>query len=131
MSKNTNQDRIDILRDETRGVLDRYISSDLPLFSVNGKKIIYVTMAMIEKELQKGEPLEYTIHKHYYPGFNGDNISFLTGLYYLVDGNTYNEIPGAPSYLDALKTKIPNTSVTFTETKNKNGILRISRVFSA
>jgi hypothetical protein len=123
------QERIDVLLYEVRGVLERYISGNLPLFAVRGKKLIYVTMDSIEQDLKKGEPLEYTVHKHYYPGYKGDNISFLTGLFYIVDEGKYKEYTGAPSYLYALKKKIPDIEVTFTETKNKNGILRISRVF--
>jgi len=124
------QVRIDLLLNEVRGVLERYISGELPLFAVGEKKLIYVTMDSIKQDLKKGKPLEYTVHTHYYPGYKGDNISFLTGLFYLVDGDQYREIPGAPSYIDALKKKIPGIAVTFTETKHKNGILCISRIFS-
>jgi hypothetical protein len=124
------EERINVLLNEVRGVLERYCNGNLPLFAVSGKKLIYVTMDSIERELKKGEPLEYTVHKHYYPGYKGDNISFLTGLFYLMDEGGYTEYPGAPSYLQALKKKIPGIEVTFTETKNKNGILRIFRVFT-
>lgn len=85
---------------------------------------------MIESELadicSKGKSfVEYKVHKYYYPGYKGDNISFLTGKYYIYNGGFFREIPGAPSYVEALRAKLPGVLVTFREIEYDNGILRV------
>jgi hypothetical protein len=74
--------------------------------------------------------VQYKVHKHYYPGYIGDNISFLTGKYYMynTDTNSYIEIPGAESYIDALKKRLPGLKITFAESEHNNGILRVELV---
>jgi len=127
------KERIDLVRKEGEKELKRYISDEIPLFVSCGGKIRYVTMTMIESELadncSKGKSfVEYQLHKHHYPGFKGDNISFLTGKYYMYSkdyANLFREVPGAPSYLEALRAKLPGVLVTFREVENDNGILRV------
>ena len=127
------KERIDALRKVAYQELPRYISDEVPLFVPYENSIRYVTMSMIETELAaccaKGKSfVEYQVHKHYYPGFKGDNISFLTGKYYMYyknDGGFFREVPGAPSYVEALRAKLPGMLVTFREVENNNGILRV------
>ena len=127
------KDRIDVLRKEAYKELPRYISDELPLFVGYEGSIRYVTMSMIETDIidscSKGKSfVEYKVHKHYYPGFKGDNISFLTGKYYMYytnSGGFFKEVPGAPSYVEALRAKLPGLIITFREIGHNNGILRV------
>ena len=125
------KERIDALRKEAYKELPRYINDEVPLFVSYEGSIRYVKMSTIEAELadscSKGISfVEYKVHKHYYPGFKGDNISFLTGKYYMhYDAGFFREIPGAPSYVEALRAKLPGVLVTFREVEYDNGILRV------
>ena len=90
------KERIQTLFKNSGADLIRYISNELPLFAHgNENTILYITMADIEKAITtacvKGiNFVEYRVHKHYYPGYKGDNISFLTGKYYIIDLATKN-----------------------------------------
>lgn len=124
------KERIDALRKNAYKELPRYINDEVPLFVSYEGSIRYVKMSMIESELadscSKGKSfVEYKVHKHYYPGYKGDNISFLTGKYYMYNGGFFREIPGAPSYVEALRAKLPGVLVTFREIEYDNGILRV------
>lgn len=123
--------RINILNKECKHDLQRYIDNSLPLFATNKDSLHYVTMDTIEKELTEAccngvSFVEYDVHKHYYPGFRGDNVSFLTGNYYIRADGKYITIPGAPSYIKALKGVLGGgVTVTCRETENDHVILRV------
>jgi hypothetical protein len=69
--------------------------------------------------------VEYKLNKHYFPGFKGDNLSFLTGLYYIKDSVSKEvvEIFGCPSLVTGIS-KLLQIRGTFTETVHKCGLLR-------
>ena len=122
--------RINRLNKECKHDLQRYIDNSLPLFANKNGSLHYITMDTIEKELTEAccngvSFVEYDIHKHYYPGFRGDNVSFLTGKYYIRGEHDYITIPGAPSYIKALKEKMEGVTVTYRETANDHVILRV------
>lgn len=122
--------RIEILKKDADIDLLRYISNELPLFTTGPGNIMrYVTMETIESDIKDAcknglSFIEYKIHKHYYPGYKGDNISFFTCKYYIYE-TTYIEIPGAPSYLEALRQKLAGFLITFRECEHNNGFLRV------
>ena len=122
--------RIETLKKEADIELLRYIRNELPLFTTGpGNTTHYVKMETIESDMKnacaKGLSfVEYKIHKHYYPGYKGDNISFFTCKYYIYE-DAFIEIPGAPSYLDTLRQKLPGFLITFRECEHNNGFLRV------
>jgi hypothetical protein len=110
----------------------QYARNEVPLFASADNTIKNVTMAVVEKEIAEACAaglgfVEYKVHKHLYPGYKGDNISFLTGKYYIYDyaQTEYIEIPGAPSYIDLVRAKLPGLIVTFREGTHNNGYLRV------
>lgn len=127
------KERLDVLRKDAYKALPRYINDEVPLFVSYEGSLRHVTMSMIGPELadscSKGKSfVEYKVHKHLYPGYKFDNISFLTGKYYMYyknDGGFFREIPGAPSYVEALRAKLPGFIITFREIEYDNGILRV------
>lgn len=126
------EDIIDGLRSVASIDLPRYMNNQLPLFTREGP----ITVAEIEvaliSSLEKGiNYVEYTVHKHYYPGFRGNNLSFLTGKYYIrADGGfaDYVEVYGCPCLLDELRTLL-GVVVSFREVAHNNGVLRIEVPF--
>lgn len=133
VAKNTYKDRVAALDKATALDWSGYIQDAVPLFAAGPNNTIkYVTMAFIEKDIAdacaRGRGfVEYKIHTHLYPGYKGDNISFLTGKYYIYDteSRTHLEIPGAPNYVTALRGKLPGLIVTFREGTHNNGYLRV------
>jgi len=132
-AKNTYKDRIDALDKSTALEFSGYMQDAVPLFATGpNNSIKYVTMALIEKEFAAACAsglgfVEYKVHTHLYPGYKGDNISFLTGKYYIynTESLTHLEIPGAPSYVAALRAKLPGLIVTFRVCEHNNGYLRV------
>jgi len=127
------QERIAALDKDVGPEFLRYERNQVPLFASCGDNSIkYVTVATIEKEIADACAggvgfVEYKVHKHLYPGYKGDNVSFLTGKYYIYDAlmRTHIEIPGAPSYVETLRAKLPGLIVTFREGEHNNGYLRV------
>jgi len=111
--------------------LKRYIAGTLPLYVEQKGRIRHVTMTTIEEDMMAAcsagkNTIEYGVHTHLYPGFRGDNVSLLTGKYYLVNSsNTWTEVSGAPSYIDALRQRMEGLDITFVR-KNDTGVLRIT-----
>jgi hypothetical protein len=83
--------------------LKRYTAGTLPLYVEHKGRLRHVTMTTIEEDMMAAcsdgkNTIEYGVHTHLYPGFRGDNVSLLTGKYYLVNSsNTWTEVTGAPS----------------------------------
>ena len=125
------KDRIEKLATCCCYELPRYVKNETPLFILDRvNNSLTKTMADIRRDLISAAKcgihfVEYRVHKHYYPGYKGDNISFLTGKYYISGVNGYIEIPGAPSYTAALASEIPGTIVTFREGEYNGGVLRV------
>jgi len=127
------KERIENLKKGVTIELPRYVRNELPLYTGGiDNTIRYVTMDTIESDIKLAcangiSFVEYKIHKHHYPGFRGDNVSFFTEKYYicLEKAKEYIEIPGAPSYIAALRQKLPGFIVTFRECEDNNGYLRI------
>ena len=132
-NKKLYEERINKLIIDTKIEYLRYIMNEAPLFVVkDGERdeLYCVTMDTIENDLAKAcaegiHFVEYKTQKHLYIGYKGDNISFLTGKYYISDDGKHIEIPGAPSYTKALMAKIPGVIVTFREESHNMGILRV------
>jgi len=106
----------------------------VPLF-VNDEKnsrLRQVFISTIEADIKEAACsgvhfVSYRVHKHLYPGYKGDNISFLTGKYYIWREETrdYLEVPGAPSYLQALRARLPGLLISFIEESHNNGVVRV------
>lgn len=127
------KDRITILKTVAESAIKNYVNNEVALY-VNANGILkIVTMDSIEADINNAyleglSKVEYKIHKHYYPGFQYDNISFFTGKYYIYsyDIKQIIGIYGAPSYIHELQKKLPGFLITFTECEDNNGILTIS-----
>ena len=78
------KDRIVILKTVAESAIKQYVNNEVALY-VNANGILkVVTMDSIEADINNAyleglNKVEYKIHKHYYPGFQYDNISFFTG----------------------------------------------------
>jgi len=127
------ESRIKYLKDLANFEIEKYINNEIPLHVVRGEKLVYITINNIKSDINKAyinglSSVEYKVHKYYYPGYKFDNISFLTGKYYIYSNDIKQHvgISGAPSYINELKKKIPGFSITFVECENNNGILSIS-----
>jgi len=126
----TMQERIDDLYRTAVSQLIRYTNDSLPLYVSGPHRIRHVTMKTIETDMiaackSGGHFVEYTSHKHLYPGHRGDNVSLFTEKYYLIVDEKWVEIDGAPSYLGALRIRMPGLAIIFTETSEISGVLRI------
>ena len=83
------KERIENLKKGVTIELPRYVRNELPLYTGGiDNTIRYVTMDTIESDIKLAcangiSFVEYKIHKHHYPGFRGDNVSFFTEKYYL------------------------------------------------
>jgi hypothetical protein len=124
------KDRCASLRYDSNLDFQRYLSDTTPLFVNRSSGLRYVTLKDIESDIlaavKEGKHfVEYKVHKYLYPGYKGDNISFLTGKYYILEGSAHIEIPGAPSLLIAIKNRIPEVTVTFIEAEHNLGVLRV------
>jgi hypothetical protein len=109
------------------GVLQQYMTNTLCLYTKKNNGLRYVTVSDIKEDIIKASKegrasVSYVMHKHYYPGYRGDNVSFLTGKYYMHKGP---EIPGAPCLTDALRTILPGFMIYFIEGEYDNGTLII------
>jgi len=120
--------RTDTLLRESKICFDEYIENKSSLFiAFTGRRI---KLQDIPNELMWAckngvNFVEYIIHKHLYPGYKGDNISFLSGMYYIYEDRKFIEIPGAPSLLHILRELIPEAIVTYRNDNGEFGILRI------
>lgn len=127
------EERINTLKTIAQTDIKKYINNEIPLY-VNANGILrHVTMDSIEADINNAyleglSKLEYKFHKHYYPGYNFDNISFFTGKYYIYSNDIKQTIGiyGAPSYIYELQKKLPGFVITFTECEHNNGILTIT-----
>jgi len=115
----------------------------IPLFC--SKPPCKLIASSIDYSLSKKSSLEYTTCIYLFPGYKGDNVSLLTGQYVLIDQLrttqtisglsdskiTYLEpeyIYGAPSYIQALRSMIPDAMITFTPVNESVGTLKIERL---
>ena len=127
------EQRINILKTIAQTAITKYVNNEVPLYVNRNGTLLYVTMDSIEADINNAyleglSKLEYNFHKHYYPGYNYDNISFFTGKYYIYSYDIKQTIGiyGAPSYIYELQKKLPGFLITFTECENNNGVLTIS-----
>lgn len=128
----TNQDlykaRTDTLLRESKICFDEYVENKSALFiAFTGRRI---KLKDIRDELMWAckngvNFVEYIIHKHLYPGYKGDNISFLSGMYYIYEERNFIMIPGAPSLVNVLREQIPEAVVTYRNDGGEFGTLRI------
>ena len=78
-------------------------------------------MAELYFACKKGIPfVEYTVNTLFYHAWKGDNLSLLTGMYYIEN----NQIPGASCILTMFRKE--GYHATFTEQTSKTGLLRIA-----
>jgi hypothetical protein len=113
--------QIAALKRDAHGVVEEYMTDKIHLciFSdTHGRTRITVTQIIDDLTLacSSGKSfVEYRVHKHYYPGWKGDNVSFFTGKYYLRDPEikAHLEVPGAPSLVGALRAYLPECTVSF------------------
>lgn len=73
--------RIYNLKSDTSDVIKRYYINDLPLYTRVNHILELKTMKDIENDIMTAcengiSFVQYKVHKHYYPGYIGDNISF-------------------------------------------------------
>jgi hypothetical protein len=143
------QQRVNDLLKRATIEFDRYLKNEVPLFVSLGDMALERTMVDIEHDMKTHSSIEYKVHKHLYPGFRRDNISFLTGKFYLhvqaepsmgyvmiggircLDPQpgaiSYIEIPGAPSYVEELQKRLSDCRVSFTECEHDNGFLTVRK----
>lgn len=124
----TYADRISPLKRRALSDIGRFAENKLPLFCLDPSKgARHVTLSIMELDLlaaakEGKKSVEYTLNTYLYQGWNGDNVSMLTGSYYMAhEGN----IPGAPSYLALLEERFEGLLITFTEQTSLTGLLRI------
>jgi len=107
-----------------------YMKGELPLFVDADGILRRVYVRDIEKDLllaiTNGKNYaEYKVNKHYFPGFRGDNLSFLTGKYYIKELGSKEmiEIFGCPSLVTGIS-ELLQIRGSFTETAHSCGVLR-------
>lgn len=118
------------LRAGALNAYNSYMKGELALFVDSGGILRRVYIRDIEKDLllaiNNGKNYaEYKVNKHYFPGFNGDNLSFLTGRYYIKELSAKGviEVFGCPSLVAGIS-KLLQVRGTFTETAHNCGVLR-------
>lgn len=128
VNKDLYKTRTDTLLNESKICFNEYVENRTPLFiAFTGRRVKLQDIASELKGACKNgvNYVEYIIHKHLYPGYKGDNISFLTGMYYIYEDRKVIEIPGAPSLVHVLRDMLPEAIVTYRNDNGEFGILRI------
>lgn len=120
--------RTDTLLNESKMYFNEYVENRTPLFiAFTGRRVKLQDIATeLKGACKNGENfVEYIIHKHLYPGYKGDNISFLSGMFCIYEERKFIDIPGAPSLVHVIRDMLPETIVTYRNDNEEFGILRV------
>ena len=130
------KDRIAELKAVAERDLLLYLDNSIRLYIIGPPRNFSVSVLDIKVDLHDALIrgifyVEYLLNKHYYPGFKGDNLSFLTGNYYIREGNEHIEVSGCPSLVQKIREQYgPDFIVSFRETANSCGHLRVEAIIT-
>jgi len=118
--------RIRALEEAAHSSLLRYANNTLHLYTKGD--IRKVSLKTIRDDLVNASKagrthVEYHINTYLYQAWEGDNVSVITGTYYLHPEKLF--ITAEDSYMTLLHKTFPELTITFTEKTAVDGILRI------
>ncbi len=118
--------RIRALEEAAHSSLLRYANNTLHLYTKDPMR--KVSLKTIQDDLINAAKagctyVEYTINTYLYQAWEGDNVSVITGTYYLHPEKLF--ITEEHSYITLLQKTFPELTITFTEKTVVDGVLRI------